>query len=73
MNGKKILLCIPTLNAADELARLLGSIELKDIDVLIIDDIMSSGATIDCAIHLLKGEYINIAQIDVLTLFSSLD
>ena len=37
MNGKKILLCIPTLNAADELARLLGSIELKDIDVLIID------------------------------------
>ena len=41
--------------------------------VLIIDDIMSSGASINCAIHLLKGQYMNIAQVDVLTLFSSLD
>ena len=40
---------------------------------LIIDDIMSSGASINCAIHLLKGQYMNIAQVDVLTLFSSLD
>ena len=48
--------------------------QLQEVSsVLIIDDIMSSGATIDCAIHLLKREYINIAQIDVLTLFSSLD
>ena len=45
----------------------------KVSSVLIIDDIMSSGASINCAIQLLKWEYPNIAQIDVLTLFSSLD
>ena len=53
---------------------MLTDTQLQEVSsVLIIDDIMSSGATIDCTIHLLKGEYINIAQIDVLTLFSSLD
>ena len=53
---------------------MLTDTQLQEVSsVLIIDDIMSSGASINCAIHLLKGQYMNIAQVDVLTLFSSLD